>query len=436
MASIYIRDVRDNIAHNMAVFRRSPLSEISGSLGDLGTFLPIVIALSDGKQISLTTTLIFTGIYNVLTGLVFGIPLPVQPMKAIAAVAILKSLSPGALAAAGIFVSACVLVFSLTGLLEWFTRAIPIPVVKGIQVGAGLSLILAAGSRATSSLSWLHPSWADNYIWMIAAFIALFAVNIRPRVHYALIIFIIGTAVATIRSALSPDAHLPGLRFWHLYVQVPLGQDWRVGILDAGIGQLPLTTLNSIIAVTHLAADILPEVKTPSVTSIGISVAAMNLFGCWFGAMPVCHGSGGLAAQFRFGARSGASIIFLGLFKLLLGLIFGESLTDVLYNFPIAFLTVMIIAAGLELANVGESLNTDRARDIKGRGILEKKLTEEERKQRWTVMLTTAGVLVGFRNDAVGFLAGLVCHWSFQAAQCIGERNQSDNREQESLIAP
>ncbi|RMZ82154.1 hypothetical protein DV738_g1840, partial [Chaetothyriales sp. CBS 135597] len=435
MTSDFLRGIRQNISHNLAVFRRSPLSEISGSLGDLGTFLPIVIALSDAKQISLTTTLIFTGIYNILTGLVFGIPLPVQPMKAIAAVAILKSLSPGALAAAGIFVSGCVLFFSLTGLLEWFTRAIPIPVVKGIQLGAGLSLIIAAGARATSSLSWLHPSWADNYIWMTAAFIALFAVNIRPGVHYALIIFVIGTALAVIRSALSPDGHLPGLRLWHLYVQVPSAEDWRVGILDAGIGQLPLTTLNSIIAVTHLAADILPEVRTPSVTSIGSSVAAMNLFGCWFAAMPVCHGSGGLAAQFRFGARSGASIIFLGIFKLLVGLVFGESLTDVLYNFPIAFLTVMIIAAGLELANVGESLNTDRARDIKGRGVLEIRLSEEERRQRWTVMLTTAGVLVAFRNDALGFLAGLVCHWSFGVAQRFGPRDEAERLTPKQLAA-
>ncbi|MCF7643722.1 putative sulfate/molybdate transporter, partial [Acinetobacter johnsonii] len=81
------------------------------------------------------------------------------------------------------------------------------------------------------------------------------------------------------------------------------------------IGQLPLTTLNSIIAVSALAADLLPDLPTPSVTSIGLSVALMNLTGTWFGAMPVCHGAGGLAAQFRFGARSGASVILLGLLK-------------------------------------------------------------------------------------------------------------------------
>ena len=403
-------NLRDISSHNLATFRRQPWAEISGSLGDLGTFLPIVIALSEGNQISLSTTLIFTGIYNILTGIFFGIPLPVQPMKAIAAIAVLKSLTAGQIAAAGIFVAACILVFSVSGLLEWFTRAIPIPVVKGIQVGAGLSLVIAAGSKATSNLSWSGPSWADNYGWIVAAFLALLLLNLYPRTPYALLITCVGIIFALVLLADSPSRQLPGFRAWQPYTQVPHGGDWKVGILDAGVGQLPLTTLNSIIAVTHLAADLLPEVATPSVTSIGVSVAAMNLFGCWFGAMPVCHGSGGLAAQYRFGARSGASIIFLGILKLLIGLIFGESLTSLLHEFPIALLTVMIIAAGLELASVGESLNTGGARDLKE---VHDGLTETQRKQRWTTMLITTGVLIAFKNDALGFLAGMFCHWSY-----------------------
>lgn len=195
---------------------------------------------------------------------------------------------------------------------------------------------------------------------------------------------------------------------------------------EAGIGQLPLTTLNSIIAVTHLSADLLPEVPIPSITAIGLSVAGMNLFGCWFGAMPVCDGSGSFAAQYRFGARSGASIVFLRLLKLLIGLIFGESLIDLLKRFPNALLAVVVIVAGLELAGVGESLNTSRARDIdkdenslsmndtlpRSR-LLEKRLDEAERKRRWNVMLVAAGLLPAFKNDAV---AGMFCHWSYEIA--------------------
>lgn len=421
--------LRRVFTHNVATFRRQPWTEISGSLGDLGTFLPIVIALTEGHQISLTTTLVLTGIYNILTGMFFGIPLPVQPMKAIAAVAILKSLTAGQTAAAGIFVASCILVFSVTGILSWFTRTIPIPIVKGIQVGAGLSLIIAAGSKAVSSLSWTTPSWADNYLWLMGAFLLLFSINARPRIlPYALVLFVVGISFALIQLAVEERQHLPGFRLWHPHgARIPSLQDWRIGILDAGIGQLPLTTLNSIIAVTHLAADLLPEIETPSVTAIGISVASMNLIGCWFGAMPVCHGSGGLAAQYRFGARSGASIVFLGVFKLLLGLLFGGSLTALLHRFPLALLTVMIIAAGLELASVGESLNTERARDLgkesddggNGSDVSRPhvELSDEEKKRRWTVMLVTAGLLVAFKNDAVGFLGGMVCHWSYSIPQ-------------------
>ena len=67
--------------NNVATFRRSPLAEISGSLGDLGTLLPLMIALAINNSISLSTTLVFSGLWNIVTGVFFGIPLPVQPMK-------------------------------------------------------------------------------------------------------------------------------------------------------------------------------------------------------------------------------------------------------------------------------------------------------------------------------------------------------------------
>jgi hypothetical protein len=67
--------------NNVSTLRRSPLAEISGSLGDLGTLLPLMIALALQESISLSTTLVFSGLWNIVTGVVFGIPLPVQPMK-------------------------------------------------------------------------------------------------------------------------------------------------------------------------------------------------------------------------------------------------------------------------------------------------------------------------------------------------------------------
>lgn len=162
----------------------------------------------------------------------------------------------------------------------------------------------------------------------------------------------------------------------------------------------------------------------------------MNLIGGWFGAMPVCHGSGGLAAQYRFGARSGASIIMLGSFKILLGLFFGEELISLLHSYPKGLLGIMVLAAGLELAKVGESLNHG-ARDLwevldsrssnnngNGEGSgpngskQQRQLSDEERMERWTVMFMTVGFLLAFKNDGVGFLAGMLCH-AFYHGQAV-----------------
>lgn len=85
---------------------------------------------------------------------------------------------------------------------------------------------------------------------------------------------------------------------------IPSWESLKAGVLKAGLAQLPLTSLNSVIAVSHLAAQLFPDrVEAQGWRwrpgAVAVSVAAMNLVGCWFGAFPCCHGSGGLAAQVR-----------------------------------------------------------------------------------------------------------------------------------------
>ncbi|WQF89062.1 Putative molybdate transporter 1/2 [Colletotrichum destructivum] len=411
--------------HNVATLRRSPLAEISGALGDLGTLLPLMIALAVQRSIYLDSTLVFSGIFNVVTGAVFGIPLPVQPMKAIAAAAISRSEYGNiqTVMAAGQWVSLVVLVMSLTGLIRWVTKNVPVPVVKGIQLGAGLSLVMAAGSSLLRDLHWTYPV-VDNRLWALAAFLVLIFTQRLPRFPYALCVFVLSLVFAFIATLTKrddvhilriPDIWQPHWFQWDL--------DWfKYKPLSMAIGQLPLTTLNSVIAVSALAADLLPDMPTPSVTAMGISVGVMNLIGTWWGAMPVCHGAGGLAAQYRFGARSGASVIVLGLFKIVLGVIFGNSLIDLLKHYPKSLLGVMVIAAGLELAKVGHSLNhgaSDLWESSIGSGgggftRQQRTLSDNERAERWTVMLMTTAGILAFRNDAIGFVAGMLCYWAYR----------------------
>lgn len=313
---------------------------------------------------------------------------------------------------------AAVLVLSATGLLRLATSKVPVPVVKGIQLGAGLSLIIGSGS-SLQPLHWTHPV-LDNRLWALLAFLVLIATQRLARFPYALAFFALSVLFAILRTRA-----LPSFRLWTPTYVAP---HW-LGVHDypalwMAIGQLPLTTLNSIIAVNALAVDLLPELPTPSATSIGLSVAVMNLTGTWLGGMPLCHGAGGLAAQHRFGARSGASVIFLGVLKMLLGLLFGETLIKILASYPTSILGVMVLAAGLELAKVGLTLNngaSDLWEGAAGQRRL-RSLSDDERLERWTIMLMTTAGILAFRNDAVGFVAGMLCYCAYELAKFLDKR--------------
>lgn len=69
------------------------LRELSGAMGDLGTFLPIFIALCSEVSLNPSLVLFWSGLSNLVTALSFPVPMPVQPMKALAAAAIVGDLS-------------------------------------------------------------------------------------------------------------------------------------------------------------------------------------------------------------------------------------------------------------------------------------------------------------------------------------------------------
>lgn len=164
-------------------------------------------------------------------------------------------------------------------------------------------------------------------------------------------------------------------------------------IIGAALGQIPLTMLNSVIAVSKLADDLFPERAAKHrkgvvpLRSVAMSVGLMNIVSCWFGSVPYCHGSGGLAGQYRFGARSGLSLVFLGVLKILVALLFGASLAVLLGYFPNSLLGVMLCATGVELGSVAKDIHEH---------------------DDFVVMLVTAGALAGFRNDGIALLCGIV----------------------------
>jgi predicted benzoate:H+ symporter BenE len=211
-------------------------------------------------------------------------------MKALAAVSLSRGLTLTETMAAGIGVGVIILLLSVTGLLARVSGLIPVPIIKGIQVGAGLSLALNAG-KTLQKLDLSPDKWYDNLFWAIGAFIILYGTCRWPRrCPFAILVFVVGILFAGVQLARSGE-ELPHIGIGMPFVPtIPTPTDFATGFGTAGLGQVPLTVLNSIIAVTYLSRDLLPDQPAPSPTALGLSVAVMNLVGCWFGAMPVCHG--------------------------------------------------------------------------------------------------------------------------------------------------
>ena len=76
------------------------LSELSGALGDLGTLLPLAIGLIVINGLNPTTLLLVVGLAYIGSGVYYRIPMPVQPLKALSAIAIALALRPAVISAA------------------------------------------------------------------------------------------------------------------------------------------------------------------------------------------------------------------------------------------------------------------------------------------------------------------------------------------------
>lgn len=361
-------------------YARFDRNEIAGSLGDLGTFLPLAVGMSAQNGLDFGAALFFAGLFNVVTGLTFSIPMAVQPMKAIAAVALTEHLSLPEILAAGAAVSAFVLLLGLTGLIDWVNRVVPRSVVRGVQLALGLSLLMKGLQMVAGTGA---PLGADSYATGAVAAIAVVALFSSRRVPSALVLFVAGVAVAVWKT---PEI----AQSLHLGVSLPRWSppNWPAFVSafpKAVLPQIPLTTLNSVVAVCALSIDLFPD-RAASPRRVAVSVGMMNLVAAWFGGMPMCHGAGGLAGQYRFGARTNGSILFLGAVKMALGVLFGASLMSLCRAFPASILGVMLGFSGIELALVTRD-QSDRASA--------------------STMLLTAGACLALNNVGLGFVIGL-----------------------------
>ncbi|MDX9894843.1 MAG: putative sulfate/molybdate transporter, partial [Desulfofustis sp.] len=120
-------------------FLRFDRVELAGAFGDLGTLLPIVVAMIFINQLSPSAVFLGFGLFYVLVGYYYRLPIPVQPLKAVGAIAIAYPaiITESVIGAGTVVFGAFLLVVSVTGVMDKIARLFSQAVVRGIQLTLG-----------------------------------------------------------------------------------------------------------------------------------------------------------------------------------------------------------------------------------------------------------------------------------------------------------
>lgn len=342
-------------------------NEWNGAFGDIGTDLPLLAGMILTAQLDTASVLILFGTAQLLTGFFYRLPMPVQPLKAMAALVISQNLSGNILFGGGLAIGILMSILALSGALEWIAKWTPLPVVRGLQLGLAIQLALLALKDYAMREGLL------GYTLALIAFLIILASYVLQRPSYpaALFVIFLGACYAFF---LAPEPHrIPidslTISLHSPALHQPLLEDITQGFLLLALPQIALSIGNSILATARIAQDLFPE-RAPRVKKIGLTYAIMNLIAPFFSGAPVCHGAGGLAGHYAFGARTGGSVIIYGAFYLVLGIFFSSSFDVLLKAFPLPVLGVLLLFEALALFRLAFSASTAASlRDLTAIGL-------------------------------------------------------------------
>lgn len=346
---------------------RFTLEEFSGAFGDSITVIPLLIGIGLTTEASLGHLLFFFAVFQIATGLYYRLPMPVEPMKALAGLTIAGTLTFQQATAAGLVLGLLLLTTGSLGIMKWLDEFVPASVVRGIQLGLGLILLRTSVGYITKKV-WLSAVG----ISIVLVFLLLKKLYSFPDVS-AFLVLILGIAYGLYVSGV-PDIELMKLPTF----QFPNLADFPRAIVLGTVPQFFLSVGNAILATSLLFKDLLDAKVNPD--RLSQSMGIMSIVSSLFGGFPACHGSGGLSGQYRFGARTGGSNIVLGTIYFGIAIIAGSS--GFLGFFPLSVLGALLVFIALELGLAATETNS------------------------WPVTLTVA-LLALFVNIAVGFVVGV-----------------------------
>lgn len=316
--------------------------EFAGSFGDIGTDLPLIIAMILGANLHAPSVLIIFGLMQIFTGIIYRMPMPVQPLKAMATLVIAQQIGGNVLLGAGLSIGIIMFVLSVTGLLGKISMIIPKAVIRGLQMGLGISLCLLAFDK------YIPDDGMYGYLIALISFLFIVIFINSKKYPASLIVITLGLIYALIfKVDFSLLVNSFGVNSPTFFI--PSIADISKGFILLALPQIPLSIGNSIIATKQVSDDLFPEMKKISIKKIGITYSIMNLIIPFFSGIPSCHGSGGIVGHYTFGGRTGGSVIIYGIMFIILGLFFGNNFAEVIQVFPLPVLGVVLVFEGLAL---------------------------------------------------------------------------------------
>jgi MFS superfamily sulfate permease-like transporter len=321
---------------------RFNLSELAGSLGDFGTIIPLILAVALVSEVNPRYILLFIGIWFILSGLYYRMPVPIEPMKAIAVIVIAGGVAGGEIAAAGIILGVIFLVLGTGRFFSIIQRRVPQSVVRGIQFGLALLLLKSSAGFVVQDAVLFGTG-----IFIIGFFFVVSRYRKFPDLSSVCVI-IVGILAGLVLNGIPPMSFISVPQ-----PVIPVLPDFSSALTTLVLPQLVLTVTNAILATSLLAKDLFREEIPPK--KLSTTIGLMNLVSVPFGGFPMCHGAGGLAGQYRYGARTGGADIFAGLIFIVLALFFSSP--EVLSVIPIGILGSLLVFVGFEL--IRHSIKTD-----------------------------------------------------------------------------
>jgi hypothetical protein len=315
--------------------------ELAGAFGDIGTDLPLIAGILLATKLDPSGVFIAFGLAQIASGLLYGLPMPVQPLKAMAVVVIAGQATGGQFQLAGLMIGALMLVLTFSGLLDRLQKLIPVLVVRGIQAGLGIAL-----ARTALGLTGREGHWG----WLAAGVAIALLLWLRGHRHVPGALLVVGAGALwagftridwpTLANGFGWVTPLPATMPW---------DQWLTVLTLLVLPQVPLSLSNSVIATQRTVRDLFPD-HPVTLRSIGRSYGLINLLSPWLGGIPMCHGCGGLAGYYALGARTGGSVILYGSLYLLVGGLFSGVFQEVLRAFPAPVLgAVLLVEAGVLL---------------------------------------------------------------------------------------